>query len=76
MRSKPHPHPPTSFGFSDGGFPLQYRQFDFPEVSIVVNVPRFSWRFLLPQYWLLWLGAGILYLISWLPYRMLMVFGA
>ena len=42
----------------------------------MVNVPRFSWRFLLPQYWLVWLGAGLLYLISWLPYRMLMVFGA
>jgi len=42
----------------------------------VVNAPQFSWRFLLPKYWLLWLGTALLYLISWLPYRVLMWFGA
>ncbi|GGW56276.1 LpxL/LpxP family Kdo(2)-lipid IV(A) lauroyl/palmitoleoyl acyltransferase [Alishewanella tabrizica] len=42
----------------------------------MVTAPRFSWRFLLPQYWLLWLGAALLYLISWLPYRVLMGLGA
>lgn len=42
----------------------------------MVNAPRFSWRFLLPQYWLLWLGVALMYLISWLPYRVLMTLGA
>lgn len=41
----------------------------------MVNAPRFSWRFLLPQYWLLWLGVGLMWLISWLPYRVLMLLG-
>lgn len=42
----------------------------------MINAPHFRWQFLLPQYWLLWLGAGILYLLSWLPYRWLMQGGA
>ncbi len=42
----------------------------------MVNSPQFSWRFLLPQYWLLWLGVALMYLISWLPYRLLMWFGS
>ncbi|WP_213999527.1 LpxL/LpxP family Kdo(2)-lipid IV(A) lauroyl/palmitoleoyl acyltransferase [Arsukibacterium sp.] len=41
----------------------------------MVNAPRFSWHFLLPQYWLLWLGVGLMWLISWLPYRVLMLLG-
>ena len=42
----------------------------------MVKAPQFSWRFLLPKYWLLWLGAGLLWLISWLPYPVLMWLGA
>jgi Kdo2-lipid IVA lauroyltransferase/acyltransferase len=42
----------------------------------VINAPQFSWRFLLPKYWLLWLGAGLLWVISWLPYSALMWLGA
>lgn len=42
----------------------------------MVNAPRFTWRFLLPQYWLLWLGVTLMYLISWLPYRVLMWLGS
>ncbi|MDX1391583.1 MAG: LpxL/LpxP family Kdo(2)-lipid IV(A) lauroyl/palmitoleoyl acyltransferase [Rheinheimera sp.] len=42
----------------------------------MVQAPQFSWRFLLPTYWLLWLGAGVLWLISWLPYPVLMALGS
>ena len=42
----------------------------------MVKSPQFSWRFLLPRYWLLWIGVGLMYLISWLPYRVLMTVGA
>lgn len=42
----------------------------------MVNAPQFRWQFLLPQYWPLWLGAALLYLLSWLPYRWLMRAGA
>ncbi|MDX5406256.1 MAG: LpxL/LpxP family Kdo(2)-lipid IV(A) lauroyl/palmitoleoyl acyltransferase [Chromatiaceae bacterium] len=42
----------------------------------MVQAPQFSWRFLLPQYWLLWLGAALLWLISWLPYPVLMALGS
>ncbi|MBU1311697.1 MAG: LpxL/LpxP family Kdo(2)-lipid IV(A) lauroyl/palmitoleoyl acyltransferase [Gammaproteobacteria bacterium] len=41
----------------------------------MVQAPQFSWRFLLPQYWLLWLGVALLWLISWLPYSVLMWLG-
>ena len=42
----------------------------------MVQAPQFSWRFLLPKYWLLWLGAALLWLVSWLPYSALMAVGA
>ena len=42
----------------------------------MVNAPQFSWRFLLPQYWLLWLGVALMWLIIWLPYRVLMLMGS
>ncbi|WP_420807253.1 LpxL/LpxP family Kdo(2)-lipid IV(A) lauroyl/palmitoleoyl acyltransferase [Alteromonas facilis] len=32
-----------------------------------VKAPSFQWRFLLPQFWLVWIGIILLYLISWLP---------
>ncbi len=41
----------------------------------MVQAPQFSWRFLLPKYWLLWLGVALLWLISWLPYAALMWLG-
>ena len=31
--------------------------------------PDFKLTFLLPKYWLTWLGVIILYSISWLPYK-------
>ena len=40
-----------------------------------LSAPKFSWQFLLPKYWLVWLGAGCLYLISCLPYAVLMRLG-
>lgn len=33
-----------------------------------VVAPSFSWRFLLPNYWLIWLGVLILYSLIQLPY--------
>ncbi|WP_417659567.1 LpxL/LpxP family Kdo(2)-lipid IV(A) lauroyl/palmitoleoyl acyltransferase [Pseudidiomarina sp.] len=35
----------------------------------MIEKPSFEPRFLLPKYWLTWLGVGLLYTISWLPYR-------
>ncbi|WP_326498592.1 LpxL/LpxP family Kdo(2)-lipid IV(A) lauroyl/palmitoleoyl acyltransferase [Catenovulum adriaticum] len=35
-----------------------------------MNTPTFSFSFLLPRYWINWLGIIILYTISWLPYRL------
>lgn len=39
------------------------------------QAPPFSLTLLHPRYWLLWLALGIAYLISWLPYRILMLLG-
>ena len=36
-----------------------------------VIAPKFSWRFLLPNYWLIWLGVIILYSLSWLPFAVI-----
>jgi KDO2-lipid IV(A) lauroyltransferase len=41
----------------------------------VYQAPPFSLTLLHPRYWLLWLALGIAYLISWLPYRVLMSLG-
>jgi len=41
----------------------------------VYQAPPFSLTLLHPRYWLLWLALGIAYLISWLPYRVLMLLG-
>lgn len=35
----------------------------------IIEKPKFEARFLLPKYWLTWLGVSLLYLISWLPYK-------
>ncbi|MBE2893732.1 lauroyl-Kdo(2)-lipid IV(A) myristoyltransferase [Spirabiliibacterium falconis] len=32
--------------------------------------PAWSWRFLLPHYWGVWLGIGIIALLAFLPYRL------
>lgn len=37
--------------------------------------PPFEWRFLHPRFWLTWVGVIILYLISWLPYRLQIAMG-
>ncbi|MEP1444521.1 MAG: LpxL/LpxP family Kdo(2)-lipid IV(A) lauroyl/palmitoleoyl acyltransferase [Paraglaciecola sp.] len=38
-----------------------------------VKAPQFEWSFLLPSYWLVWLSILVLYVISWLPYKMQLV---
>lgn len=35
-----------------------------------VKQTPFSWRFLLPRYWLTWLAIFLLYSVSWLPNRL------
>ncbi|MGQ8364695.1 LpxL/LpxP family Kdo(2)-lipid IV(A) lauroyl/palmitoleoyl acyltransferase [Glaciecola sp. 1036] len=40
-----------------------------------VKPPHFELRFLLPQFWLVWLGVFFLYLITWLPYRIILLLG-
>ncbi|MDN3651942.1 LpxL/LpxP family Kdo(2)-lipid IV(A) lauroyl/palmitoleoyl acyltransferase [Thalassotalea ponticola] len=37
---------------------------------------KFKASFLLPKYWLTWIGVAILYSLSWLPYKMQMAMGA
>ena len=41
----------------------------------IIEKPKFEARFLLPKYWLTWLGVGLLYFISWLPYRWQLAMG-
>ncbi|NMH59083.1 LpxL/LpxP family Kdo(2)-lipid IV(A) lauroyl/palmitoleoyl acyltransferase [Alteromonas ponticola] len=36
-------------------------------MSAAIKPPKFSPRFLLPQFWPVWLGSAVLYLITWLP---------
>ncbi|MFC3120854.1 LpxL/LpxP family Kdo(2)-lipid IV(A) lauroyl/palmitoleoyl acyltransferase [Agaribacter flavus] len=40
-----------------------------------VSTPKFTFRFLLPKYWPVWLGMAILYVISWLPFSMILRVG-
>lgn len=40
-----------------------------------MNRPEFNKTFLHPRYWLLWLGLGFLWLLTLLPYRLLMALG-
>ncbi|XQW84186.1 LpxL/LpxP family Kdo(2)-lipid IV(A) lauroyl/palmitoleoyl acyltransferase [Thalassotalea piscium] len=37
--------------------------------------PNFKASFLLPKYWLTWIGVFILYCISWLPYKIQLLMG-
>lgn len=41
----------------------------------MIKAPPFQWSMLHPRFWLLWLGLGIAYLLSWLPYPVLMALG-
>lgn len=36
-------------------------------MSVGISPPQFQWSFLLPKYWLVWFGAGLLYALTWLP---------
>ncbi|MET1219039.1 MAG: hypothetical protein ABWW63_05340, partial [Glaciecola sp.] len=36
-----------------------------------VTQPQFSWRFLLPQYWLVWVGLILLFTVTLLPLSVL-----
>ena len=40
-----------------------------------VVAPKFEIDFLLPKYWLTWLGILVLYCISWLPYKVQRILG-
>jgi KDO2-lipid IV(A) lauroyltransferase len=40
-------------------------------VPHTVKPPVFSWRFFLPQYWPVWLGVGLLFVITLLPLSVL-----
>ncbi|NQY35055.1 MAG: LpxL/LpxP family Kdo(2)-lipid IV(A) lauroyl/palmitoleoyl acyltransferase [Alteromonadaceae bacterium] len=40
-----------------------------------VPQPNFKLSFLLPKYWLTWVGVIILYSISWLPYKLQLALG-
>lgn len=41
----------------------------------MIQAPTFGWHLVHPRHWLLWLGLGIAWLISWLPYPWLMAIG-
>ncbi|WP_335342719.1 LpxL/LpxP family Kdo(2)-lipid IV(A) lauroyl/palmitoleoyl acyltransferase [Pseudidiomarina terrestris] len=41
----------------------------------IIEKPKFEARFLLPKYWLTWLAVGLLYFISWLPYKWQLAMG-
>lgn len=40
-----------------------------------IHAPKFEGSFLLPKYWGTWALVGLLYLISWLPYKLQMRMG-
>lgn len=43
--------------------------------TLVINNATFSYSFLAPKYWLTWLSVLILYLLSWLPYKVQIILG-
>ncbi|MCW8107235.1 LpxL/LpxP family Kdo(2)-lipid IV(A) lauroyl/palmitoleoyl acyltransferase [Alteromonas ponticola] len=45
-------------------------------MSAAIKPPKFSLRFLLPQYWPIWLGSAALYLVTWLPLPVIRWLGA
>lgn len=40
-----------------------------------VEAPKFSLSFFAPKFWPIWIGVSLLYVISWLPYPILRLFG-
>ncbi|MEM0911893.1 MAG: lipid A biosynthesis acyltransferase, partial [Pseudomonadota bacterium] len=40
-----------------------------------LNPPKFELRFLSPKFWHIWLGVVALYLITWLPFRIILLLG-
>jgi KDO2-lipid IV(A) lauroyltransferase len=40
-----------------------------------IKAPAFELRFLLPNFWHVWLGAAILYLLTWLPFSLIQILG-
>ena len=40
-----------------------------------VEAPQFTWKFLLPNYWAIWIGAFILYCLTWLPFPLIKAMG-
>ncbi len=44
-------------------------------MSAGLKAPRFEWSFLLPKYWPVWLGAGVLYVLIWLPLPVIRMLG-
>lgn len=40
-----------------------------------IKAPHFTLQFLLPHYWHVWMGAAVLYLISWLPFKVILLMG-
>lgn len=41
-----------------------------------IDPPKFKAHFLAPKFWATWFMVGLLYLISWLPYRVQLALGA
>ncbi|MFC3094447.1 LpxL/LpxP family Kdo(2)-lipid IV(A) lauroyl/palmitoleoyl acyltransferase [Alteromonas sediminis] len=44
-------------------------------MSVGITPPSFQWSFLLPKYWPVWIGAGLLYLLTWLPFSFILRLG-
>lgn len=42
--------------------------------SLKLN-PKFQLSFIGPKYWLTWVGIGLLYLLSWLPFQLQLILG-
>lgn len=45
-------------------------------MSSRITPPKFSFAFLHPKYWPVWFGAGLLYIITWLPLPVIRMLGA
>ncbi|PCS22698.1 LpxL/LpxP family Kdo(2)-lipid IV(A) lauroyl/palmitoleoyl acyltransferase [Candidatus Enterovibrio escicola] len=44
-------------------------------MSQILEAPTFKWSFLHPKYFHTWIGVSLMFLISWLPYRVLRLLG-
>ena len=45
-------------------------------MSVAITPPSFKLSFLSPKYWGIWFGAGLLYILLWLPFPLIRVLGA